>query len=320
MRKSKQVAVVVPAHNEEGLIRRVLETMPDFVDRIYVVDDRSTDGTREQVRCFGAEHSATTNVVLLEHEINSGVGAAIVSGYKEALKDKMDVVAVMAGDAQMNPDELWKIVDPVIDGEADYVKGNRLFSGKAWEIIPRRRYLGNAFLSLLTKIASGYWHVADSQTGYTAISGDALKQLPLEELYPRYGYPNHLLIMLNVFGLRTIDVPIEPIYNIGERSGLVIHKVVPHISWLLIKGFFWRLKEKYVIRDFHPLVFFYLMGLCLFPPGVLLGTWLFAYRIFVGPVAATSALFALFMVVSGLQSLFFAMWFDSEYNNKKRRE
>jgi glycosyltransferase involved in cell wall biosynthesis len=314
MLEGKHIGVVIPAYNEERLIGRVIETMPDFVDCIYVVDDCSHDGTCDQVRSYLDQLSLNGRLELIQHTVNRGVGGAIVTGYRKAVEDGMDVVAVMAGDAQMDPAELDRIVGPVVTGRADYVKGNRLFTGEAWRMIPKYRYLGNAFLSLLTKIASGYWHVADSQTGYTAVSTDTIRLLPLSRLYPRYGYPNHLLVMLNVFYQRVQDVPVQPVYNIGERSGIRLWKVIPVLSWLLMKCFFWRLKEKYVIRDFHPLVFFYLMGVMLFVPGLLFGLCLVFYRLFFGTVAATSALFAVFLFVSGLQFLFFAMWFDMEYN------
>jgi len=194
------------------------------------------------------------------------------------------------------------------------VKGNRLFRGESWQMIPHYRYLGNAVLSLLTKIASGYWHIADSQSGYTAISRLALERLDLDHIYQRYGMPNDLLVKLNVGNFRVCDVSVRPVYNVGEASGIRLRKVIPTISWLLFRGFCWRLKEKYILRDFHPLVFFYGMGLLLFPVGTWLGLYLLLYRLFVGPVAATSALFAAFLMISGLQSLFFAMWFDMDYN------
>ncbi len=314
MLDQKRIGVVIPAFNEEQLIGRVIETMPEFVDRLYVVDDCSKDGTCQMVRSYLDQSGTSERLELIQHDVNQGVGAAIVSGYRKAVADGIDVVAVMAGDAQMDPTELERVVGPVVRGEADYVKGNRLFTGEAWRLIPRHRYLGNAFLSLLTKVASGYWHVADSQTGYTAISAEALRLLPLTELYPRYGYPNHLLVMLNIYDQRVKDVPIRPVYNIGERSDIRLRKVIPRLSWLLVKCFLWRMKEKYVIRDFHPLVFFYLLGLTLFPMGLLSGLYLLAHRILVGPVVPTSALFSVFLFVSGLQSLFFGMWFDMEYS------
>jgi len=312
--KGKRIGVVVPAYKEEKLIGRVIETMPEFVDGIYVVDDCSPDGTSGRVQAYVDQPQMNGRLKLIRHKVNKGVGAAIVTGYKQAALEAMDVVAVMAGDAQMDPAELEKVVGPVATGKADYVKGNRLFTGEAWQMIPKYRYIGNAFLSLMTKIASGYWHVADSQTGYTAISKGAICLMPIDKLYSRYGYPNHILVMLNIFGQRVKDVPVRPVYNIGEKSGIRLWKVAPKIAWLLTKCFFWRLKEKYIIRDFHPLVFFYFMGLTLFPAGLLSGLYLVYYRLFVGPVVATSALFAMFLFVSGLQALFFAMWFDMEYN------
>ena len=180
----KRVAVVVPAHDEERLIGTTLAGIPEFVDRILVVDDASTDGTAEAVRS-----SADPRVELVARERNGGVGAAIVTGYQRALEDGLDVVCVMAADNQMDPADLLTLVEPVARGEVDYAKANRLVTGEAWKLIPRTRYLGNAILSLLTKIASGYWHVADSQTGYTAISRAMLAQLDLDRIYRRLRLP-----------------------------------------------------------------------------------------------------------------------------------
>ena len=167
----------------------------------------------------------------------------------------------MAGDAQMDPTDLGRVVAPVARGEADYVKGNRLFRGESWQMIPHYRYLGNAVLSLLTKIASGYWHIADSQSGYTAIARIALERLDLDHIYTRYGMPNDLLVKLNVGNFRVRDVSVRPVYHVGETSGIRLRKVIPTIAWLLLRGFCWRLKEKYILRDFHPLVFFLWHGL-----------------------------------------------------------
>jgi glycosyltransferase involved in cell wall biosynthesis len=309
--KEQTIAVVVPSYNVEKLIGRVIHTMPDFVDKIIVVDDCSRDNTKKIVE---QSMQSTDRVILLSHDSNQGVGGAIVTGYEWVIRNNIEVAVVMAGDAQMDPAELPMILDPVVAGEADYVKGNRLFTGAAWKTIPHVRYLGNSVLSLLSKIASGYWHVADFQCGYTAINLKTLKLLDLNKVYKRYGMPNDFLIRLNVVDARVKDVSIRPVYHIGEKSGIRYTGVIPKISWMLSKRFFWRLKEKYVIRDFHPLVFFYLLGLVLFPIGLVFGMYLFFFRIFVGHVMATSALFAVFLFISGLQSLFFAMWFDMERN------
>jgi len=285
------------------------------VDRIYVVDDASNDGTRTRLEEYLSQPSMNHRLEVIRHSTNEGVGKALYSGYKKAMEDGIDVVAVMAGDAQMVPDELAAVIRPVVEGKADYAKGNRLFTGEAWRIVPRHRYLGNAFLSLLTKIASGYWHVADSQAGYTALSLRAIQTLPLEQLYKSYGYPNHLLVMLNVYGFRVVDVPVSPIYAMGEKSGIRLWKVIPTLSWLLLKLFLWRLVQKYVIRDFHPLVFFYFFGaVCLALSGVFFIRMLVVWPQ-LGQVPQTSFLAFVFLAIAGLQFLLFAMLFDMEHNS-----
>ncbi len=311
MYQGKTVAVIIPAYNEEKLIGKVLKTLPAFVDQAVVVDDASQDRTGEVVRECERQDSRITYLRLKQNE---GVGGAIVSGYKWARNHEMDVSVVMAGDAQMDPNDLPRLLDPIVRGEVDYSKGNRLFSGRAWRVIPKARYFGNAVLSFLTKIASGYWHIADSQSGYAAVTLSALKALDLDGIYKRYGMPNDILVKLNVYQFRVRDIPINPVYGIGERSNMKIYRVIFSLSFLLLKLFLWRLKEKYIIRDFHPLVLFYLLGFILTPIGTILGIYLLLFRILVGPVALTSALFSAFFIISGLQSIFFAMWFDMEYN------
>jgi glycosyltransferase involved in cell wall biosynthesis len=292
--------------------------MPDFVDRIYVVDDKSPDNTVTVVNDYIAATS-NSRVQLIEHQINQGVGGAIASGYKAALRDQIDVTAVMAGDGQMDPDDLVNIISPVVRDECDYTKGNRLFTGDAWNIIPKVRYLGNSMLSLLTKVASGYWHIADSQSGYTAINLKALQTINWDSMYKRYGQPNDLLVRLNIYSFRVKDVPIKPIYGVGEKSGIKPIRMIPRLWWLLFKLFWSRMFQKYVIRDFHPLVFFYLASSVLLPIGILLGINLVIARITVGPVATTSALFAALLLITGLQFLLFAMWMDMEYNEKLKK-
>ena len=311
MLEGKGLAVVVPAHNEEALLQQTLAGIPAFVDRIYVVDDASSDATEERGREAAA---ADARVELIRHEKNRGVGAAIVTGYKRAIEERMDVTCVMAADNQMDPAELVTIVMPVARGEVEYSKANRLFTGQAWELIPKHRYLGNAVLSLLTKIASGYWHVADSQSGYTAVSLNTLRQLDLDRIYPRYGFPNDMLVHLNIVNARVRDVPSRPVYGVGERSGIRLRKVVPRISWLLCKAFFWRLREKYVIRDFHPLVFFYLGGIVMGLVGLGLGISLVVLRLLGHSITAATGILVALLLIFGSQFTLFAMWFDMESN------
>ncbi len=309
MLEGKRVAVVVPAHNEEKLIAETIRGIPAFVDRIYVVDDRSDDDTVGAVRAL-----ADPRVALIEHERNLGVGGAIVTGYQRALADRIDVTAVMAADAQMDPGDLEMLAGAVARGDVDYAKANRLFTGQAWDVIPRYRYLGNAVLSMLTKIASGYWHIADSQSGYTAISLSYLELLDLDRIYKRYGFPNDLLVHLNVWNARVRDYPSRPIYGVGERSGIRLRKVIPTISWLLVKGFFWRMREKYVIRDFHPLVFFYALGMLATLIGFSLGIAELVLRILGNAITPATIVLVALLLISGSQFTLFAMWFDMESN------
>jgi len=309
----KRIAVVVPAHDEEDLVAATLRGIPAFVDAIYVVDDASGDATVER-----AESVGDPRVRVVRHEQNAGVGAAIVTGYRAAVAEGADVACVMAADGQMDPDDLETLAGAVARGEVDYAKANRLFTGEAWKLMPHSRYLGNAILSLLTKIASGYWHVADSQSGYTAVSRTLLEEVDLDRLYPRYGFPNDMLVQLNVWNARVRDFPSRPIYGVGERSGIRFRHVVPKISWLLFRRFWSRLWQKYVIRDFHPLVFFYTLGTVLTVLGLALGIFETVLRISGNAITPATIVLVALLLISGIQFTLFAMWFDMESNKDLR--
>ena len=305
------VCVVVPCYNEETQIEKVINTMPEYVDAIVVIDDKSPDNTVEKVRqLMGLDK----RIELIIHDKNQGVGGAIASGYIWARNNDMDLTVVMAGDGQMNPDDLPSLLEPVAEGRADYSKGNRLFTGQAFSKIPTIRYLGNGILSLLTKIASGYWNVADSQSGYTVINKKALNGIDWDLMYKRYGQPNDVLVRLNVENFRVTDIPVEPVYNVGERSGIRIQKVIFTIGWLLVKLFLWRMKEKYIIRDFHPLVFFYFLGFTFSICTVFLFARVFLVWYLTAHIPAVNALAAMFSFMSASQFTLFAMWFDMEAN------
>jgi glycosyltransferase involved in cell wall biosynthesis len=285
-------------------------TLPEFVTHVCVIDDCSTDGTSAVVQ----EIQVTDKRVhLIQHKVNEGVGAAIASGYKWARDRNVDVAIVMAGDGQMNPADMAALLEPIIRGDADYVKGNRLFHANAHQI-PRVRYFGNAGLSFLTKIASGYWHIVDSQCGYTAISRRALHSLDWDRMYKRYGMPNDLLVRLNVHNMRVSDVEVEPIYGVGERSGFRSHRIVGKVAMLLVKGFAWRLKEKYILKDFHPLVLFYFLAFVFGCIGIVLLARLLILWLQDGFAPPMTAIALMFCFGTSLQSLFFAMWMDMETN------
>jgi glycosyltransferase involved in cell wall biosynthesis len=260
--RNSSVAVVVPAYNEEGFVGDVVRGIPAYVDKIYAVDDRSTDGTWEELRACAEQVNAEGDgerVVPIRHERNRGVGGAIKTGYGQALRDEMDVTAVIAGDGQMDPSKLTQFLDPIVDGEADYTKGNRLWREDTWREMSQWRLFGNRLLTVLTRIASGYWGMVDPQNGYAAISLRALEELPVDDLYEEYGFLNDLLVHLNVQGLRIADVPHEAVYG-DEQSGIKYSTFVPRLSRLLLRDFLWRLKMKYFVYDFHPTGLCYALG------------------------------------------------------------
>jgi glycosyltransferase involved in cell wall biosynthesis len=311
MYKDKTICIVIPAFNESTQIGGVIETVPDYVDRIIIVDDASTDDTVTVVLRYQQHDS---RVELLRHDINQGCGGALATGYIWARDNRMDIAVRMDGDGQMSSNDLPALLDPVACGMADYAKGNRLVTGEAYQKIPRIRYLGNAFLSLLTKIASGYWHVADFQSGYTAMNRKVIDAIDWKQMYRRYGQPNDLMVRLNVYNFRVADVPVEPVYHVGEKSGIRIRKVIFTISWLLIKMFLWRMKEKYIIRDFHPLIFFYLLGAIFGVSTAVLSVRMFFLKWTNGYFPSTSTLAAMFSFMSASLFTLFAMWFDMEAN------
>jgi glycosyltransferase involved in cell wall biosynthesis len=309
MYRQKSIGVVVPAYNEESLIGITVKSIPHYVDRVFVVDDGSTDATFE-----AAKKLSNGKISIIRHEKNKGVGAAIVTGYKAALAFGCDIVAVMAGDAQMDPTQLQKILDPLVEGHCDYAKGNRLMSPTVRQGMPIVRLFGNSILSFMTKVSSGYWDILDPQNGYAATTRQVLETIQLDSLYPRYGYPNDMLIKLNAYGFRVADVIMPPKYG-SEKSKIRLYSYTPTVLWLLIKGFFWRMKEKYVIQSLHPLIFFYLTGLTILPLGILAGLYI-AYLRLQGPITAGSIILPVFLIIAGLQSLFFAMLFDMEANKR----
>jgi glycosyltransferase involved in cell wall biosynthesis len=232
---SLRVAIVIPAFNEERAVAQTVRSVPAFADHILVVDDASVDRTFQM-----ASLARRPGLEVLRHPENRGVGAAIATGYRRALALGADATCVMAGDGQMDPADLPALLAPLERGEADYVKGNRFASGEVWRVMPRWRLVGNIALSLITKVTSGYWHVFDSQCGYTAASRRALRVIDRSGLFPRYGYPNDLLARLHAAGLRVRDVPVRPVYGPGWRSGIRFSTVIYPMSFVLLGSFLRR--------------------------------------------------------------------------------
>ena len=313
MYKEHKIGVVIPAYNEENHIKDTIETLPDFVDKIYVIDDGSTDRTAEIVKTL-----TDLRILLLQHEVNKGMGAALVTGYKAALKDEMDVIVKMDGDNQMDPEQLPNLLEPIIEGKADYTKGNRLLSQEYRSGMSKWRFFGNSMLTFLTKIGSGYWQMMDPQNGYTAVSRSVLGRINLDSIYPYYGYCNDILAKLNVYGYRVMDIVMPARYG-NEGSSIKYSKYIVKVSWMLLRDFFWRLKMKYVVLSFHPLVLFYMLGIVLIPIGLFGGLFTMYYKYVMDGSLFVRGILSLLVFILGVQFLLFAMLFDMQVNDREGR-
>lgn len=290
MYEDHSVGVVVPAYNESGHIGDVIWSIPAYVDRIYLVDDASTDATWEETLSAardsddtvieaaseppstvapdgGADalleraeiHPQVGRLLPIRHHENLGAGGAIKTGYMAALRDGVDITVTIDGDGQMDPEQMPKLLDPIVSGKADYTKGNRLLHREYRKEMPWFRFFGNAVLTFLTKIASGYWKTVDPQNGYTAISKEALESIGVESIYEYYAYLNDILVRLNTQQMRVADVAIPAKYG-DEQSSIKYPTYIGKVSGMLLGDFLWRLKLKYLVLDFHPLALFYFFG------------------------------------------------------------
>jgi glycosyltransferase involved in cell wall biosynthesis len=247
MFRGHRIAVVVPAYNEADKIARTVRSIPGFVDHVVVVDDGSGDGT-DRI----ALRSQRRGLEVVRHPRNRGVGAAIATGYRRAHEAGADVTAVMAGDSQMDPADLATLVGTVVNGSADYAKGNRFAWPGVTRVMPAHRLLGNVVLSLLTRAATGYRDVFDSQCGYTAANRRALAVILSGPVFARYGYPNDLLGRLSGVEARVVDVPVRPVYGPGWRSGIRIPRVIGPVSFVLARAFLQRLRRALSLRRRAP--------------------------------------------------------------------
>jgi glycosyltransferase involved in cell wall biosynthesis len=307
MYKEKKIAVVVPAYNEEALIGPTLADVPDFVDSIVVIDDASTDNTSTRVEEVARRDRRVT---LIRHAQNQGVGGSIVDGYQRAIDEDRDIAVVMAGDNQMPPEYLPQLLDHLIHKGYDAAKGNRFLAAPTTiSQMPKHRILGNIILTLLTKLASGYWSIFDTQNGYWAITVDSLKRLDLSRISKRYDLENSMLIHMNIINARIADVPVPAVYG-GERSNIRVWRDVPRILFALFTGFWQRIYLKYVLYNFHPVALFLFSGLPLVLWGVGFGIWAAINSI--GPESASTGTVMLSVLpfLVGFQLLLAALVLD----------
>jgi glycosyltransferase involved in cell wall biosynthesis len=294
--KGLTIAAVVPAYKEEAHVAQVIETMPEFVDHILVVDDASPDATGDAART-----AADARTEVLVHEVNKGVGGAIVTGHRRAIKLGCDVSVVMAGDAQMDPAHLPELLDPIAERGYGFTKANRLYSAAGFEGMPKRRLFGSVVLTFMSKASSGYWNLVDPQNGYTAVTTESLRRLPLSKIAERYDFENDMLNWLNIAGVKATDVNIPAVYG-SEVSSMNLFKVAPRILWTLIKGWWRRMWRKYILWNFSPIALLLVLGLILFLFGLVTGVWATVWSLSNGASASTGTwLLGVVPFIVGLQ-------------------
>jgi len=244
MYKNKTNAVVVRAYNEEKSIYSLVDSMPNFVDRIYIVNDASTDKTHEIISELAGRDK---RIFVINHNTRRGAGSAAISGLKQALVENIDMVAVMDGDGQMIPSLLSGFLDPIVTSKADCSKGSRLSQREDEREMPAFRLFGNFLLTYLTRIASGYWHISDPQNGYMTISQETLRKIDLDNIDRGFAFENDILVKLNVVNARVVNIPHPAIYR-GQTSKITYPSFILQTSWILLKDFAWRLSKKYLFK------------------------------------------------------------------------
>ncbi|MFC4438551.1 MULTISPECIES: glycosyltransferase family 2 protein [Natrialbaceae] len=321
---------VVDDQSTDGTWDEILEAAQDDSgvtdEQIVRTDTQADEGTamqhtERQIRTDGGSlltqraevHDAVGRVFPIKHRENMGAGGAIKTGYLAALEDEVDITATVDGDGQMDLSQMTRLLDPIVEDEADYAKANRLLYKEYRQGMPPFRFFGNSILTFLTKIASGYWKTMDPQNGYTAISHYALDNVGIGAMYEYYGYCNDILVKLNAKGMRVADVAMPAVYG-DEESSIDYSTYIRKVSGMLLKNFLWRLKVKYLVLDFHPLALFYFFGAGTTAVGILGGLWAIYTNIVYGNQLFVRASASMMLFTMGSMFLMFAMLFDMQVN------
>jgi glycosyltransferase involved in cell wall biosynthesis len=292
------IGVILPAHNEAAHIGDVVAGLPRWVQHVIVVDDRSTDDT-----CAVVEGLGDSRVTLVKHETNTGVGGAMVSGYKRGIELGCDILVKMDADGQMDVGDLPRLIAPLAKGDAEYTKGNRFYVVNANRDMPHHRKYGSVVLTFMTKMASGYWHVFDSQCGFTAVRSGMLKMIDLDRIAKDYFFENDMLIWLNLIDARTVDVPIRTLYG-SEVSGVSIGRVMWSFPPRLIRAWFFRTVRKYLFLDFGAIGALGFFGFLFTLFGAAYGTYRLVEANLSGvPTTTGTVMVALLPLIVGIQSL-----------------
>ena len=313
MYRNLRVAAILPCYNEEKLIGKTIETMPDFVDEIIAVDDTSKDSTWETIQKIAKKNK---RVVPLHHDINTGIGGAYITGFEYALDNKIDLIFTMAGDAQCNQNYMPNMIDTLLDRDVDYVKANRFVHLEELKQMPTFRRVGNTIITILTKFSSGYYSIFDSQNGYGVFKQATLQKLPFEHIGRRYDYENTLLIALAIMGARIKDEPVPAIYG-DEQSTIPVFKTTLRALNVVWKGFWRRIYNKYVLINFHPIALFIFGGLLLGGLGFLFGLYMVILKITADITPSSgSVMLAVLPIILGFQLLLTAITMDMNNEGK----
>ena len=307
MYKKLRIGVAVPAYNEELLIEKTLTTMPDFVDHIVVINDCSTDKTLEIIQRLMKKDK---RIFLIDNEVNRGIGYGLTAGLKKAAELECDRVAVMAGDAQMDPKYLAPLLDNMEKRDLDFVKANRFMHLEELKSMPKYRRIGNIVVTILTKFATGYYSIFDTQNGYVIYSKDVIERLPWNLIGDGYEFENTILIALSIIDAKVGDYPIPALYG-DETSTIKLFSTTMRVLKVLNKGFWQRMYYKYILYSFHPIALFLISGLVFFAGGFLGCLWILFEKLFndISPTTGTVML-AILPMILGVQLLLTALVMD----------
>lgn len=316
MYRNKKIAAIMPGLNEERLIGKTIEAVPDYFDLLIIIDDGSTDRTYDIAKEYQRKY---TRIHIIKHEKNMGVGYSVLESYEKMIELGGDIAVHVGCDYQMPMEQIPALLDPIVNGDAEFVKGNRFSDGGTTEGMPAIRVVGNTLISMSCKISSGYWKVFDAVEGFVAVSKEAIQKVNWNNVWAGYGYPIDHLVRYNIANVKIKEVPRRAIYLEGERQSQIKGlKYFFKCSPMMLRLFFYRLWKKYIVQNGHPLAIFYLLGIILFSVGGFLSISIVLRRLFETNyivTGATAVMTAIFLLL-GFNSIFFGMFFDMLDNNK----
>jgi glycosyltransferase involved in cell wall biosynthesis len=303
---NKKIGVVVPSYMVKRHLLSVVESIPDFVDKIYIVDDKCPEGSGKYI----AENCHDSRVFVHFHDENLGVGGAVMTGYRCAISDGMDVVVKIDGDGQMDPSLIPLFIEPILSGEADYTKGNRFYDLEEIRSMPFMRLFGNSILSLMTKFSSGYWNLFDPTNGYTAIHTNVARRLPFKKISYRYFFETDMLFRLNIIRAVVVDVPMNAKYG-DEVSSLKISRIIGEFLYKHARNFFKRVFYNYYLRDLNIASIELPLGLTLLLGGIGYGSYQWYMLSKIGMVATSgTVMIASLPILMGFQLILAFLNYD----------